>query len=110
MRRSAARSGRSDRVHLAGHDGACWTLPRIALDQTLFDGYAYWREDDQIRSGPIADLGKQYAPPQMREAPKPDLKVEPKPRKAAGTAEPRKEEQKVKKAMEAVAAQGKVKK
>lgn len=44
-----------------GHDGACWGLPRIALDETLFDGYAYWRADDQCRSGQIADLGEPTA-------------------------------------------------
>jgi hypothetical protein len=33
----------------ARYQGACWALPRIALDETLFDGYAYWRPDDQLR-------------------------------------------------------------
>lgn len=42
----------------AGNTAACWALPRVALDETLFDGYAYWRADDQLRSGPIAGLGK----------------------------------------------------
>ena len=40
-----------------GGEGACWALPRLALDETLFDGYAYWRADDQLRSGQIAALG-----------------------------------------------------
>ena len=57
----------------------------------------------KLRRSPIVGqsidkLRKDQAPPKRPEAPKPDLKVEPKPRKAAGTAEPRKEEQKVKKA------------
>ena len=33
-----------------------------------------------IVAKPAADLGKDHAPPKMHEAPKPDLKVEPKPR------------------------------
>lgn len=41
----------------AGNEGACWALPRIALDETLFDGYAYWPMNDQLRSGRIAALG-----------------------------------------------------
>ena len=35
-----------------------------------------------IVSRPVADLGKQHAPPQMHEAPKPDLRVDPRPRVA----------------------------
>lgn len=42
----------------AGNTAACWALPRMALDEMLFDGYAYWRADDQLRRGPIAGLGK----------------------------------------------------
>lgn len=41
----------------AGHEGTCWAMPRIALDEMLFDGYAYWRADDQLRRGQIAALG-----------------------------------------------------
>jgi hypothetical protein len=41
-------------------------------------------------------LGKGQAPPKRPDAPKPDLKVEPKPRKAGGTAEPPKGESKAK--------------
>ena len=36
----------------------CWAVPRLLLDETLFDGYTYWRSaDDESRSGRIADLG-----------------------------------------------------
>jgi hypothetical protein len=36
----------------------CWALPRLILDEALFDGYAYWGESDQTRSGRIAALGR----------------------------------------------------
>ena len=36
---------------------ACWAMPRLALDETVFDAYAYWRAPDELRSGRIADLG-----------------------------------------------------
>ena len=42
----------------AGGEGTCWALPRLALDETLFDGYAYWQADDQLRSGQMAALGR----------------------------------------------------
>jgi len=40
-----------------GREGTCWALPRMALDETIFDGYAYWRADDQLHAGQIAALG-----------------------------------------------------
>ena len=53
----------------------------------------------KLRRSPIVGqlidkLGKDKAPPKRPEAPKPDLKVEPKPRKAGGTAVPPKGESK----------------
>ena len=36
---------------------ACWALPRLALDETLFDAYAYWRGGRRASLGRIADLG-----------------------------------------------------
>ena len=36
---------------------AGWAMPRLALDEKLFDGYAYWRAGDELRSGRIAGLG-----------------------------------------------------
>jgi hypothetical protein len=35
----------------------CWALPRWPLDLSLFDGYAFWREPDDLRTGTIASLG-----------------------------------------------------
>jgi hypothetical protein len=37
--------------------GTCWPLPRILLDETLFDGYVFWPPDDRPRSGDFAALG-----------------------------------------------------
>jgi hypothetical protein len=37
--------------------GGSWALPRLALDPTVFDAYAYWRGPDELRSGRIAALG-----------------------------------------------------
>ncbi len=45
----------------SGDRGACWALPRFILSETLFDGYAYWRADGQLRSGQIAALGTPIA-------------------------------------------------
>ncbi len=37
----------------------CWAMPRLRLDEKLFDTYTFWRSDGTRRSGRIADLGEQ---------------------------------------------------
>jgi len=45
-----------------GDDRAtCWAIPRLLLDETVFDAYTYWRTPDEARSGRIADLGASEA-------------------------------------------------
>ena len=39
----------------------CWAMPRLPLDESLFDAYAFWREPDEFRSGTIASLGDHNA-------------------------------------------------
>ncbi|MBI5394035.1 MAG: hypothetical protein HZA91_01930 [Verrucomicrobia bacterium] len=39
----------------------CWAMPRLPLDEPLFDAYAFWREPDEFRSGTIASLGRSDA-------------------------------------------------
>ncbi len=39
----------------------CWAMPRLPLDEPLFDAYAFWREPDEFRGGMIADLGQNDA-------------------------------------------------
>lgn len=39
----------------------CWAMPRLPLDEPLFDTYAFWREPDEFRSGAIASLGQHNA-------------------------------------------------
>ncbi|MFW6163254.1 MAG: hypothetical protein ACODAJ_10845, partial [Planctomycetota bacterium] len=38
-------------------EAVAWPLPRLDLDGALFDRYAFWRADDALRAGRIADLG-----------------------------------------------------
>ena len=35
----------------------CWAMPRLLLDEALFDSYAFWRGTDELRSDRIASLG-----------------------------------------------------
>ena len=35
----------------------CWAMPRLLLDEVLFDSYTFWRGTDGLRSGSIASLG-----------------------------------------------------
>ncbi len=39
----------------------CWAMPRLPLDEPLFDAYAFWREPDEFRGGSIASLGRNDA-------------------------------------------------
>lgn len=39
----------------------CWAIPRVLLDEKLFDGYAYWKSPETLRSGRIVDLGDREA-------------------------------------------------
>jgi len=51
-------------IGFAPEDTACegtgtyWALPRLTLDETLFDSYAYWRTPDEYRAGTLLDLGQ----------------------------------------------------
>lgn len=53
------------RFALAGEDalekGQCWAMPRVPLEEPLFDGYTFWRAPDEWRSGTIASLGANNA-------------------------------------------------
>jgi hypothetical protein len=39
----------------------CWAMPRLPLEEPLFDAYAFWREPDEFRGGSIASLGQNDA-------------------------------------------------
>ncbi|MCX6898490.1 MAG: hypothetical protein NT105_07300 [Verrucomicrobia bacterium] len=39
----------------------CWAMPRLPLDEPLFNAYAFWREPDEFRGGTIAKLGRNDA-------------------------------------------------
>jgi hypothetical protein len=39
----------------------CWAMPRLPLEEPLFDAYAFWREPDEFRGGSIASLGPDNA-------------------------------------------------
>lgn len=41
----------------AGDGATCWSLPRLGLDETLFDGYAFWSPTDELRHGSMVSLG-----------------------------------------------------
>ncbi len=53
------------RFALDGKDASdrarCWAMPRLPLDEPLFDAYAFWRGPDEFRSGTIASLGDNNA-------------------------------------------------
>ncbi|HID05599.1 MAG TPA: hypothetical protein EYP10_00475, partial [Armatimonadetes bacterium] len=41
-------------------DAICWALPRMLLDERLFDAYTFWRSDGQVRSKRIASLHEPF--------------------------------------------------
>jgi hypothetical protein len=53
------------RFALDGRDASdkarCWAMPRLPLEEPLFDAYAFWREPDEFRGGSIAGLGQNDA-------------------------------------------------
>lgn len=39
----------------------CWAIPRLPLEEPLFNAYVFWREPDEFRGGSIASLGQNDA-------------------------------------------------